>query len=57
MKRRNCNPERTVICASCLFCNSDDTCAARGRHPITFREMYTLPVWCPFCPRPQEVPF
>ena len=52
MKRRKFNPEGKVVCASCLFCNGDDTCTAKGHRPITAREMYTLPPWCPFCPSP-----
>lgn len=47
------NPESRMTCNECIFCGKDPpSCAAYRDHPITRREYYTRPVWCPFGGKP-----
>ncbi len=49
------NPEKKTVCADCLFCDYEPPACIAFDHirPITQRELYTRPDWCPFLPFPK----
>lgn len=49
------NPERKATCSNCVFCDCEPPiCVAFKRNtPISQREFYTRPDWCPFRPYPE----
>lgn len=51
------NPEKKTVCADCLFCDYEPPACIAFDHirPITQRELYTRPDWCPFLPFPKLV--
>ncbi len=50
---KKANPESRITCSKCIFCgNNPPSCAAHKNYPITQREYYVRPVWCPFGGRP-----
>ncbi len=48
-------PEKKVICVNCIFCDSiPPICTAFNRNtPISQRDLYARPTWCPFIPYPK----
>lgn len=53
MKRPN--PEKKVVCNDCIFCSGlSPVCSAvPAKKPISQRELFTRPDWCPFHPAPK----
>lgn len=48
-------PEKKLTCEKCIFCDYEPpTCIAFDRNqPLTKREYYSRPDWCPFLPFPK----